>query len=81
MSDETHPLYLLRYADLERMQLCRSRSQLNHMMAKEGFPTGFLLSSNIRAWKQSEIEDWIASRPTGKVPLRGRAKQLVEGAA
>ena len=29
-----------------------------------GFPSGVLLSPNVRAWDKAEVERWLANRPT-----------------
>jgi hypothetical protein len=34
------------------------------MQEQYGFPSGFLLGANTRAWRAADIEAWLASRPT-----------------
>ena len=48
---------------------------------RDGFPPGFILSPQCRAWRAEDIERWLASRSTEQIPARGRAKELVEKAA
>jgi hypothetical protein len=45
------------------------------MIEKEGFPAGVMVGRN-RLWPEEQIDAWIASRPSAKSFLRGRAKQL-----
>ena len=77
----TNSLHLLRYRDLEEMQLVTSRSQLTHMVRSVAFPKGFQLSPQVRAWRASDIDEWIASRPTTQIKPRGRAKLIAAGEA
>ena len=76
---EPHQLY--RYADLVKLNIVNSRAQLAKMIARDGFPSGFILSPQIRAYRASDVERWLASRPTAQIKTRGRAKALVEKAA
>ena len=57
-------LELLRFKDLRRLGVVSSWPQLRRMQECEKFPTGFLLGPNSRAWRVSEIEEWLAHRPT-----------------
>ena len=54
---------LVRYKNLKRSGIANSWPQLRRMIENEGFPPGFLLSPNVRAWKISEIDQWLAARP------------------
>jgi hypothetical protein len=51
-----------------------SWTKLKSLQAHENFPIGFMLSANIRAWTEAEVETWLASRPTLGPPLKGAAK-------
>ena len=55
---------LVRFIDLKKRNIVTNRPTLNRWIEKEGFPPGLLLGPNTRAWPESEIEAWLASRPT-----------------
>lgn len=48
---------------------------LNRRIANEGFPPGRLVGRK-RVWTEAEILRWLETRPTAKLPPRGRAKRL-----
>jgi predicted DNA-binding transcriptional regulator AlpA len=54
---------LIRYKNLEDAGVVSSWPQLRHMIENEGFPPGFLLSPNARAWRVDEVKKWLAERP------------------
>ena len=72
---------LLRFADLKDRHIAHSWAQLKRLQKLHNFPTGKLLSPNIRVWTEEEVADWYASRPVSGVPLRGRAAKLKAGKA
>jgi hypothetical protein len=41
---------------------------------KYDFPKGRMISPNIRAWDEAEIEEWFRSRPSGGTEPKGIAK-------
>jgi predicted DNA-binding transcriptional regulator AlpA len=55
---------LLRFRDLKRLGYASSWPQLRYMQKVYGFPPGLLLGANTRAWRVSEIAQWLASCPT-----------------
>jgi predicted DNA-binding transcriptional regulator AlpA len=55
--------YLLRFKDLQLRNIAKSWPQLRLMIDRYGFPPGFLLGVNSRAWRVSDVEQWLASRP------------------
>jgi hypothetical protein len=68
-------LSLLRFRDLKDRGIVNSWPQLKRLIELHAFPKGRLLSPNVRAWTDTEIEDWVGTRPVdGGVPLRGAAK-------
>ena len=71
----------IRFADLQARGIVNSYPQLKHLQEEQGFPTGRMLSPQVRAWTEQEIADWLDTRPTGKSPLRGIAKVALEKAA
>jgi predicted DNA-binding transcriptional regulator AlpA len=58
------PTPLLRFRDLKARGIVSNHPTLKRWIDKEGFPPGRLLGPNTRVWLESEIEAWIASRPT-----------------
>ena len=55
---------MLRFDDLKQRKIVHNHVTLKRWIEKEGFPPGILLGPNTRAWRESEIEEWLASRPT-----------------
>jgi hypothetical protein len=55
-----------RYPDLVDAGLVNNWTQLLRLIDYEGFPTGAMLSPNVRAWPVDEIESWLAGRPTAR---------------
>jgi hypothetical protein len=53
----------LRFADLKERGIVASWAQLRNMVGKYGFPPGVKLTPNIRAWAETEVDGWLASRP------------------
>ena len=72
---------LLRFADLIERGIVNSWPQLKRLQQLHGFPLGKMLSPNVRAWTEAEIDAWIQSRPVENgQPLKGGAKARVEQA-
>ena len=59
---------LLRFRDLRRLGVVSSWPQLRYMQENYGFPVGLLLGANSRAWRASEVEQWLDCRPTEPSP-------------
>ena len=57
----------------------RNWTTLNRRIDKEGFPPGRLVGRK-RVWTEAEIQRWLETRPSAKVPLRGCAKRAAGGA-
>jgi len=55
---------LLRFRDLKARGLVSNHVTLKRWIEKEGFPRGLLLGPNTRVWRESDVEAWLASRPT-----------------
>jgi predicted DNA-binding transcriptional regulator AlpA len=58
---------LLRFADLKKLGIAHSYTQINRMVASVGFPPGRLLSRQCRVWTESELRKWLDSRPSDRV--------------
>jgi hypothetical protein len=64
---------LLRFADLKKRGLVNSWPQLKRLQTLHGFPVGIMLSANVRAWPEDQVDRWLADRPTKGPPPRGGA--------
>lgn len=53
---------LLRFADLKARNIIRNRVTLGRWIEHLNFPTGFLIGENSRAWRESDVENWLADR-------------------
>jgi hypothetical protein len=63
---------LLRFSDLKQRGIVGSWPQLKRLQQHHGFPLGRMLSKNIRAWREDEIDKWFESRPEENTrPLQG----------
>ena len=70
---------LLRFSDLQARRIANSWAQLGRMQKKHGFPSGIMLSENVRAWPDDQVDAWLANRPTANTtPLKGAALRLRE---
>jgi hypothetical protein len=68
-------IFLLRFADLQARGIVNSWPQLKRLQQLHGFPLGRMLSPNIRAWTEEEIDAYFASRPVENArPLQGSPK-------
>jgi predicted DNA-binding transcriptional regulator AlpA len=53
---------LLRFDDLEQYGV-RNWPTLKRWIDTQGFPTGFYLGENTRAWRKEDCDHWLANRP------------------
>ncbi len=60
--DQTTPKKLLRYHDLVVRGIVNNRMTLSRWIDGQGFPPGFMLGPNSRAWPEDEVEAWLAAR-------------------
>jgi predicted DNA-binding transcriptional regulator AlpA len=77
------PVRFLRFRDLVAMGLVGNWVTLSRWIETENFPPGRYLARNSRAWTESEVEEWIATRPTIRTrpaPTFGRTKAPEEAA-
>ena len=68
------PMFL-RFSDLKARQIVDSWAQLKKLQDNYGFPSGRTLGPCTRVWTESEVMQWLDSRPTVKREPRGRAKR------
>lgn len=54
---------IIRFNDLKARGIVSNWNTLLRWIEHEGFPPGRMAAANTRIWLESEIEDWIASRP------------------
>lgn len=57
---------IVRFNDLKARGLVGNWPTLLRWIDREGFPPGRMLGANTRCWLESEIEDWLASRPVAR---------------
>ena len=55
---------LLRFKDLQARGIVNNWVTLKRWVRAGTFPPGIYIGSNSRAWRSSEIDAWLASRPT-----------------
>jgi hypothetical protein len=58
---------LLRFSDLKTYGV-RNWPTLARWIREEGFPPGFYLAANTRAWCQEHCDRWLANRPKAGPP-------------
>ncbi len=65
-------MVVLRFADLQERGVVNSWPQLKRLQTLHGFPLGRMLSPNVRAWTEEEVDAWFAARPVENArPLQG----------
>jgi hypothetical protein len=64
----------VRFRDLVESGLVGNWTTLRRLIDDEGFPPGVLLSPNKRLWLLTEIEQWLAERPSGRKPIPPAAR-------
>ena len=57
---------LLRFTDLKARNIVRNWPTLLRWIDRHGFPAGRHIGPNTRAWTESEIEEFLASRPIAR---------------
>jgi predicted DNA-binding transcriptional regulator AlpA len=58
---------LLRFPDLKQYGV-NNWPTLTRWIEREGFPAGFYLAANTRAWHKDEVDTWLANRPKADPP-------------
>jgi hypothetical protein len=69
------PKSWLRFSDLQARNIVKSWAQLKRLIELYGFPSGRMISPNIRAWTDEEIDAYYASCPVEGPEPRGAAKE------
>jgi predicted DNA-binding transcriptional regulator AlpA len=55
---------LLRFKDLQRLGVTASWAGLRNLQDHQNFPLGKLLGPSTRVWTATEVNEWLAARPT-----------------
>ncbi|TBB46311.1 AlpA family phage regulatory protein [Rhizobium ruizarguesonis] len=55
---------LVRFPHLKARGVVNNWPQLSRLIRDHQFPPGMLIGPNTRAWREDEVEDWLARRPT-----------------
>ena len=63
-------LRILRFPDLQDAGIVDNRATLYRWIKDQGFPPGVLLGPKTRGWVESDVLDWVHSRPVEE-DLRG----------
>jgi predicted DNA-binding transcriptional regulator AlpA len=58
---------IIRFQDLKTRGIVSNWNTLLRWIEHENFPPGRRLGANTRVWTETEIEDWIASRPVASI--------------
>lgn len=70
--DNPQPEKYLRYPDLRQRGIFYCREWLNKLIERGEFPSPVAIGANRIAWRESDIERWLASRPLAR-PGAGQA--------
>jgi predicted DNA-binding transcriptional regulator AlpA len=62
----------LRFPHLRARGIVNNRPALKLLIDKSGFPPGRKLGPNTRAWTETEVNEWLAARPTARKPAPRR---------
>ena len=55
-------MILLRFKHLKERRVVNNRATLGRWIKNQGFPPGFLLGPNSRAWTEDSVNAWLANR-------------------
>ncbi len=71
----------LRFSDLRDRGIVNSWPMLRLRVDRDGFPPGVKAGPNTRIWAESEVEAWLAKRPTDRKPAPRRRNPAARAAA
>jgi predicted DNA-binding transcriptional regulator AlpA len=63
---------LIRFRNLKAAGIAENWPHLLALIEKQNFPTGVMLSPNIRAWNVQDVRQWLATRPIDRKVVRRR---------
>ena len=66
----------LRFRDLKRLGIVDNRQSLANWIRHHGFPPGQLTGPNSRTWGETEVQEYLANRPTAPKPAPRRNPQV-----
>ena len=65
----------LRFFDLKRRGIVNNRVTLRRWIQTRGFPAAVPLGQNTIAWREDEVEAWLAEREAGRAVKLESAEQ------
>jgi predicted DNA-binding transcriptional regulator AlpA len=72
---------LVRFTDLKAAGITDNWPHLARLIDQCGFPSGILLSRNVRAWDAASVRQWLAARPVERKIVNPPRKQREHEAA
>jgi predicted DNA-binding transcriptional regulator AlpA len=81
INENTGLPHYVRFRDLRAAGIVDSWQQLFRLIEDYGFPSGQLLSPNVRAWDRDAVRQWLASRPSERKIVNPPRKQREHEAA
>jgi predicted DNA-binding transcriptional regulator AlpA len=66
---------LNRFKDLKSKGFADSWAQLKRMIELYGFPPGRMITPNVRAWTDEELDAYVASQLSGRRPGAARCRE------
>jgi hypothetical protein len=64
----------LRFRDLKARGIVANWPTLMNRINKSGFPPGRMIGPNARAWTETEVNEWLATRPIERKPVPRRER-------
>jgi hypothetical protein len=58
----------VRFRDLKTAKIIKNHVGLKRLIETQGFPPGKWLGPNTHVWDESEVAEWLASRPAARPP-------------
>jgi predicted DNA-binding transcriptional regulator AlpA len=62
----------IRFRNLKAAGIAENWPHLLALIEGQNFPTGVMLSPNVRAWNIEDVRQWLATRPTDRKVVRRR---------
>jgi hypothetical protein len=62
----------IRFRNLKAAGIVENWPHLLALIEQQNFPTGVMLSPNVRAWNIENVRQWLATRPTDRKVVRRR---------
>ena len=71
------PVYV-RFTNLKKAGIVGNWSILQRLISEHAFPTGVMLSKNVRAWPLDQVTAWCEARPTAKKVIKVTDKHVTK---